>query len=155
VRWEFAALMAATFVERQIRQCAPASSGAHVRSCSAAARHRTARSDQAVVQASVPREHSRRAVGFVPNLLQAHNNLGNALREAVDLEEAKRSYAYALRLEPRNAMISRICAGWYEPQSEAAGYYLYISECDFDNAAWPTLIFRFGCARRSLGKEDG
>jgi hypothetical protein len=26
---------------------------------------------------------------------------------------------------------------------------------DFDNPVWPTLIFKFGCARRSLGKEDG
>jgi transposase-like protein len=35
---------------------------------------------------------------------------------------------------------------WKKALTEAA---------DFDNPVWPTSMLTFGCARRSLGKEDG
>jgi Flp pilus assembly protein TadD len=48
--------------------------------------------------------HCREAVRLRPNFPEAHNNLGNVLREQGNLLEAKACYAEALWLKPNLAM---------------------------------------------------
>lgn len=53
-------------------------------------------------------EYLRRAADHFPNSAQAHHNLGNALMSAGEIPDASRSFAVALKLEPRTPLL--LCA---------------------------------------------